>query len=446
MTTDIERGGVEVSGSHEPSYYEIALTNRQVVVAFVILLTCVVAAFLAGVWIGRESAARAQQRLAMLAGGDPGRLGATPANGGDAARNDPKQEKPDGQALQEFKFFADPHHRPGSEANGGNGEKGANGGHGSSGANGAKAGSEGAGETGGPRERKSARPANAAASSTLAEDLGRRAGAGNPANPPLSAIPPVTPTGGRRAPVAGAGQGAQSPAAAGSAPASQASAAGIPSASSKSSAGQPGVAARSAAAAGDRSAASGRSRGPGGPGAPGGRSMAAGPAGSADHPAPTTQASAAAPEPGDEAGPAAGAGAPGAPGGGAGEGEPLAEPGARAAGAGSDGKAGAAAGKARPGTAAASGKSNISWSPAGVAGASELVIQVFSTADKEQADKVRDRLVEAGFTAFLSPIAKAGGQTMYRVRIGPFASRAAADGVAEKVRKEQKLDTWITPK
>ena len=38
---------------HEPSYYEIALTNRQVVVAFVILLACLLAAFFSGVWIGR---------------------------------------------------------------------------------------------------------------------------------------------------------------------------------------------------------------------------------------------------------------------------------------------------------------------------------------------------------------------------------------------------------
>src|SRR5262249_39766220 len=81
MTTDIERGGIDVGSSHEPSYYEIALTNRQVVVAFVILLACVVAAFLSGVWIGRESAARAQQKLAMLGGAGPGEH-----RGGEAAR------------------------------------------------------------------------------------------------------------------------------------------------------------------------------------------------------------------------------------------------------------------------------------------------------------------------------------------------------------------------
>ncbi len=44
---------MESSESHEATYYEVALTNRQVLIAFVVLLTSVVAAFLAGVWIGR---------------------------------------------------------------------------------------------------------------------------------------------------------------------------------------------------------------------------------------------------------------------------------------------------------------------------------------------------------------------------------------------------------
>lgn len=42
-----------MSDAHEQSYYEIALTNRQVLVAFVILLSCVLIAFFAGVWVGR---------------------------------------------------------------------------------------------------------------------------------------------------------------------------------------------------------------------------------------------------------------------------------------------------------------------------------------------------------------------------------------------------------
>ena len=44
-----------MSEGYEQSYYEIALTNRQVLVAFVVLLLCVLAAFFAGVWVGRGS-------------------------------------------------------------------------------------------------------------------------------------------------------------------------------------------------------------------------------------------------------------------------------------------------------------------------------------------------------------------------------------------------------
>lgn len=43
-----------MSEHYEPSYYEIALTGRQVLAAFVILLVCLVAAFFSGVWVGRS--------------------------------------------------------------------------------------------------------------------------------------------------------------------------------------------------------------------------------------------------------------------------------------------------------------------------------------------------------------------------------------------------------
>ena len=46
---------VELSEPNEPSYYEIALTNRQVLVSFVVLLSCVLEAFVSGVWLGRKS-------------------------------------------------------------------------------------------------------------------------------------------------------------------------------------------------------------------------------------------------------------------------------------------------------------------------------------------------------------------------------------------------------
>ena len=51
---------MESGEHHEPSYYEVALTNRQVLVAFVALLTCLLVAFLSGVWIGRGGATTAR--------------------------------------------------------------------------------------------------------------------------------------------------------------------------------------------------------------------------------------------------------------------------------------------------------------------------------------------------------------------------------------------------
>ena len=40
---------------HEETHYQIALTNRQVLTAFVALLVCLFLVFFAGVWIGRDS-------------------------------------------------------------------------------------------------------------------------------------------------------------------------------------------------------------------------------------------------------------------------------------------------------------------------------------------------------------------------------------------------------
>jgi cell division protein FtsN len=78
---------------------------------------------------------------------------------------------------------------------------------------------------------------------------------------------------------------------------------------------------------------------------------------------------------------------------------------------------------------------------AGAKGA--YVIQVFSSADKTQADRIRAKLAGSGQKAYLSPIER-GGRTMYRVRIGPFRSRGDAQTVADKVRKGYKMDTWVT--
>jgi len=102
-------------------------------------------------------------------------------------------------------------------------------------------------------------------------------------------------------------------------------------------------------------------------------------------------------------------------------------------------------GAAKPGAAATPpGKPSAkptATEPAHAAG--QVVIQVFSSAEKDQAERIRDRLVSGGEKAYLSPV-DVSGRTMYRVRIGPFDSRDKAQKVAEQVRKSYKLDTWVT--
>lgn len=72
-----------------------------------------------------------------------------------------------------------------------------------------------------------------------------------------------------------------------------------------------------------------------------------------------------------------------------------------------------------------------------------FVVQVFSTRDETQARKVLQRLKGAKHNAFLSAV-EVTGQTMYRVRVGPFSERDAADRVAAQVRRQMKLDPWVT--
>lgn len=72
-----------------------------------------------------------------------------------------------------------------------------------------------------------------------------------------------------------------------------------------------------------------------------------------------------------------------------------------------------------------------------------LVVQVFSTTDERQARQVLERLRASGYPVGLSPV-DVDGRPMYRVRVGPYSERAEAQRVADRVRRDFKLDTWIT--
>jgi hypothetical protein len=65
------------------------------------------------------------------------------------------------------------------------------------------------------------------------------------------------------------------------------------------------------------------------------------------------------------------------------------------------------------------------------------------SSDQQKAESLVSQLSGGGFPAFLSPV-EVGGKTMYRVRLGPYVERSAAETAADRVRREYKLDTWIT--
>ena len=54
-----------------------------------------------------------------------------------------------------------------------------------------------------------------------------------------------------------------------------------------------------------------------------------------------------------------------------------------------------------------------------------------------------DNLRKAGFPVTIAETAKAGG-TNYRVRVGPYAERTKADAAATKLRRDFRLETWVT--
>lgn len=72
-----------------------------------------------------------------------------------------------------------------------------------------------------------------------------------------------------------------------------------------------------------------------------------------------------------------------------------------------------------------------------------FVIQVLSSGDQSQAAKTMARLQESGYRAFISPT-EVEGRRMYRVRVGPYADREQATSAEEKIKRQFRLDTWIT--
>jgi len=71
-------------------------------------------------------------------------------------------------------------------------------------------------------------------------------------------------------------------------------------------------------------------------------------------------------------------------------------------------------------------------------------VQVVSVSSRADADALARRLSSRGFTAQVEPGRSASG-AVYRVRVGPFATREEAAGAAARLAAEGRRDTWIVP-
>ena len=93
----------------------------------------------------------------------------------------------------------------------------------------------------------------------------------------------------------------------------------------------------------------------------------------------------------------------------------------------------AAAAKAAAEKAAAAKSVALAGAASGTASAGNFVIQVLASSDKASADSVAAPLKADGYQVSVSPVT-AGGKTIYRVNVGGFANRAAADAAQVKMK------------
>ena len=82
--------------------------------------------------------------------------------------------------------------------------------------------------------------------------------------------------------------------------------------------------------------------------------------------------------------------------------------------------------------------------PTAADGAPEWTVQVGAFKNRKQADAVQQGLIGAGFPAQVSALTADDGQARYRVRVGSFKARGEAERVAERLRAERSLATYVT--
>ena len=78
-------------------------------------------------------------------------------------------------------------------------------------------------------------------------------------------------------------------------------------------------------------------------------------------------------------------------------------------------------------------------------GPSGFWVQVLSTSSESEAKSRRARFAARGYQVSVSPVQSAKGPMLYRVRIGPYASREEASTAAGEIARKEKVSPWIVP-
>ena len=89
----------------------------------------------------------------------------------------------------------------------------------------------------------------------------------------------------------------------------------------------------------------------------------------------------------------------------------------------------------RTASAPVTAKATVATAPAAKSAHGEFVVQLAAFSDDKGANALANRLKRGGHPAFTEPVTTARG-TLWRVRVGPYASRDDANAARDKLKRE----------